>query len=135
MGHKAVQELEKDGIKVKFHQLDIDNQESIANFAKFIRDTYGGLDILVNNAAIAYKAADETPFAVQAVNTIRINFTGTLNLCNALSPLLRPHARVVNVSSRAGLLNVVKDEAIRNRLQSDDLTVSELVGILDNFVK
>ena len=120
---------------MKFHQLDIDNQESISNFAKFIRDTYGGLDILVNNAAIAYKAADETPFAVQAVNTIRINFTGTLNLCNALFPLLRPHARVVNVSSRAGLLNVVKDEAIRNRLQSDDLTVSELVGILDNFVK
>lgn len=135
MGHKAVQDLEKDGIKVKFHQLDIDNQESISNFAKFIRDTYGGLDILVNNAAIAYKAADETPFAVQAVNTIRINFTATLNLCNALFPLLRPHARVVNVSSRAGLLNVVKDEAIRNRLQSDDITVSELVGILDNFVK
>ena len=131
----ACKELEKEGVKVKFHQLDIDNQESIETFAKYIKDTYNGLDVLINNAAIAYKVADTTPFADQATNTIRINFTGTLNLCKALFPLLRPHARVVNVSSRAGMLKVVKDESIRNRLKSDDLTTEELVNILDEFVK
>lgn len=55
LGQKAVEELAKEGINVKFHQLDIDDQSSIDRFAKFILDTYGGLDILVNNAAIAYK--------------------------------------------------------------------------------
>ena len=132
---KSVKELENQGIHVKFHSLDIDNQESIDNFAKFIKSTYNGLDILVNNAAIAFKAADTTPFSVQASETIRINFTGTLNLCKALFPLLRPHARVVNVSSRAGMLSLVKDESIRNRLKSADLTTPELVDILNNFVK
>ena len=120
---------------MKFHSLDIDNQESIDNFAKFIKSTYNGLDILVNNAAIAFKAADTTPFSVQASETIRVNFTGTLNLCKALFPLLRPHATVVNVSSRAGMLKLIHDKTIRNRLKSSDLTVSELVDIMNNFVK
>jgi carbonyl reductase 1 len=135
LGLNACKELEKEGVKVKFHQLDIDNQESIETFAKYIKDTYNGLDVLINNAAIAYKVADTTPFSDQATNTIRINFTGTLNLCKALFPLLRPHARVVNVSSRAGMLKIVKDESIRDRLKSDDLTTEELVKILDEFVK
>ena len=120
---------------MKYHQLDIDNQESIDTFAKFIQTTYNGLDILVNNAAIAFKAADTTPFSIQAIETIRVNFTGTLNVCKALFPLLRPHARVVNVSSHVGMLKIVKDESVRNRLKSPNLTISELVDIMNTFVK
>lgn len=134
LGLKAVKELDAINIKVYFHTLDIDNQESINKFAKYLKENYGGLDILINNAAIAFKNNDTAPFSVQARETIRINYTGTLNLCNALFPLLRPHARVVNVSSRAGLLKYVKDEATRNRFQSEDLSVSELNDILQNFV-
>jgi carbonyl reductase 1 len=54
-GLKSVQELEKQGMTAKFHQLDIENEESILNFANFIRENYGGIDILVNNAAIFFK--------------------------------------------------------------------------------
>ena len=53
-GEEAVKELEeKHGIKVGFHQLDIEDQQSIDRLADYIKRTYGGLDILVNNAAIA----------------------------------------------------------------------------------
>lgn len=135
LGKKAVQELETQGIKVSFHQLDIDSHESIERFSKFIKEKHEGLDLLVNNAAIAYKVADTTPFMEQAKNTIRINFTGTLNLCNALFPLLKPHARVVNVSSRAGMLNIVKDEQFRNKLISDNLSIDELKGLMSQFVE
>lgn len=38
-----------------FRQLDIDCETSIAEFRDFIQQTHGGIDILVNNAAIAYK--------------------------------------------------------------------------------
>lgn len=54
-GKAAVVELEKEGLHPKFHQLDIDDLDSIAKFKKFLQDTYGGLDILINNAGIAYK--------------------------------------------------------------------------------
>ena len=51
-GQKSVQELEKQGYTAKFHQLDIENDKSVQNFASFLKENYGGLDILVNNAAI-----------------------------------------------------------------------------------
>jgi len=54
-GQDAITALEKEGLHPKFHQLDIDDQESIDRFCQFLVDNYGGLDILVNNAGIAYK--------------------------------------------------------------------------------
>ena len=54
-GLKAVKLLEEEGIKVGFHQLDVTDQKSIAKFASYLLNSYGGLNILVNNAAIAYK--------------------------------------------------------------------------------
>jgi len=35
--------------------LDITNVESIRHLADYIKKTHGGLDILINNAAIAFK--------------------------------------------------------------------------------
>ena len=55
LGHAAVNELNKEGLKPSFHQLDIDNPTSIKEFADYIKNKHGGLDVLVNNAAIAFK--------------------------------------------------------------------------------
>ena len=53
LGQKALKELNDAGLKnVRYHQLDIDNQQSIERFAKYIKETYQGLDVLINNAAI-----------------------------------------------------------------------------------
>ena len=52
---KAVEMLNNEGLKPKFHALEIDNKESVKAFADYIKKTYGGLDVLVNNAAIAFK--------------------------------------------------------------------------------
>ena len=51
-GQKAIQNLNEKGLKAKFHQLDIENKESIDKFKYFIKNTYGGIDILVNNAGV-----------------------------------------------------------------------------------
>ena len=46
LGLKAVSKLENENIKkVYFHQLDIENQESINRFASYIKEKHGGLDI------------------------------------------------------------------------------------------
>jgi len=57
-GEEAIAALQKEGLHPKFHQLDVDDQESINRLHQFLIDTYGGLDILVNNAGIAYKVGD-----------------------------------------------------------------------------
>ena len=54
-GLNAISELMKQGLKPKFHQLDVSDDESIARFLDYLKNTYGGLDVLVNNAAIQFK--------------------------------------------------------------------------------
>ena len=132
-GRKAVEQLEKEGLKPKFHQLDIDSAESIANLQKYITETYGGLDVLINNAGMAYKTNSTAPFIEQATNTLRTNFTGTLNITRALLPLIRPHGRIVNVSSMMSRLNQVSED-LQKRFSSPTLTESELVGLMQKFV-
>ncbi|CAF1231925.1 unnamed protein product [Rotaria sp. Silwood1] len=121
--------------KVKFHQLDITNVESIHRLAEHIKRTHGGLDILINNAAIAFKTNDITPFGDQAEITAQTNFFGTINVCNALFPLLRDHARIVNVSSRAGMLDSIKNPEIRQNLIAHTATIESVSDILNDFIK
>ena len=120
-------------MKPKFHQLDIGSSESIENLRKYIAETYGGLDVLINNAGMAYKTDSTAPFIEQVTNTIRTNFTGTLNITRALMPLVRPHGRIVNVSSMASRLNQVSED-LQKQFSSPTLTESELVSMMQKFV-
>ena len=129
-----MEKLESEGLKPKFHQLDIDSPDSIERFTNYISSTHGGIDILVNNAAMAYKTASTAPFLEQATNTVRVNFTGTLNLTRALLPLVRPHGRIVNVSSMASKLSQVSSE-LQKRFTDPELTEEGLVGLMREFVE
>ena len=62
-------------------------------------------------------------------------YTSTLNVCDALFPLLRPHARVVNVASRLGLLRTCRDENIRAKLLDENVTIDEINKIMSHFVE
>nr|CAD7426134.1 unnamed protein product [Timema monikensis] len=101
-GKTAVSELQKLGLKPNFHQLDISDINSINTFRDYLQNKYGGLDVLINNAAIAYKNSAPEPFGEQAENTQRVNYFNLLDVCHSLFPLLRPHARVVNVLAKKG---------------------------------
>ena len=52
-GQEAVKRLNGEGLTPKFHQLDICDKGSIERLRNFLQKTYGGLDVLVNNAGIA----------------------------------------------------------------------------------
>jgi len=134
-GSTAVEELKKEGLSPKFHQLDIDDQSSINKLRDFVKDNYGGLDVLVNNAGIAYKMASTAPFSEQAEVTCKTNFWGTLNVCNALFPLLRSHARVVNVSSMVSQMSLGKcsDDAKLRVLSVKN--VEEIEAFMTDFVE
>jgi len=66
---------------------------------------------------------------------IRVNYFGLKAVCKALFPLLRPHARVVNVSSCVGFLGKVPGEDLRQLLASDTLTEDKLDQLMNDFVK
>lgn len=134
-GQAAVGQLNELGLKPKFHQLDVTDTGSVAAFAKFVADSYAGIDVLVNNAAIAFKAAATEPFGVQAEETIRVNYFALRTVCDALFPLLVSGARVVNLSSSAGRLSVIPGEELKQKLSSPQLTTDELDALMRQFVE
>ena len=66
-GLAAVKELEAEGLKPEFHQLDIGDEASVTKLRDFMKEKYGGIDVLVNNAAIAFKQAATEPFGEQVM--------------------------------------------------------------------
>jgi len=134
-GLKAVEDLKLEGLDAKFHQLDIDNEESIKNLADFLKNTYGGLDVLVNNAGIAFNRDATDPVHVQAKMTIETNYFSVKKTCEILFPLLRSGARVVNMSSNCGLLIKVPKQELKDRFSNEALTVPELDQLMNEFIE
>jgi NAD(P)-dependent dehydrogenase (short-subunit alcohol dehydrogenase family) len=100
-------------------QLDVTNEASIAAAAKRIRNEFGRLDVLVNNAAISHtgkpgrsleEIVKSNRASVASLDEVRAvfetNVFGVIAVTQAMLPLLRevPAGRIVNVSSGAGSL-------------------------------
>lgn len=105
-------------------QLDVTDQASILAAAQRVRQAFGRLDVLVQNAAImttkAHPGSNEdyaraTRPSVVSLEEMRAvwetNVFGVLAVYQAMLPLLRqtPGSRIVNVSSGAGSLTVNSD--------------------------
>ncbi|XP_052132601.1 carbonyl reductase [NADPH] 1-like [Frankliniella occidentalis] len=133
-GKAAVAELNKLGLKPEFHQLDVTNKESTIRLRNFIQEKHGGLDVLVNNAGIAFKASATEPVSVQAEVTLATNYFALVDFCNEIFPLLRPHARVVNISSSSGHLLRIPGEEIRKQFLNPDLSVDLLSKLMQSYV-
>jgi len=58
-GQEAVAKLQEEGLHPLFHQLDIDDLQSIRVLRDFLKEKYGGLNVLVNNAGIAFKGRNQ----------------------------------------------------------------------------
>ena len=119
---------------VRSLQCDISDPRSVARFAKDVESAYGRVDVLVNNAGVAFKNADPTPFKEQCGPTLRTNFYGTLDCTRALLPLLRlgEDPRCVNVASMAGRLGQVSP-ALQARAAAENLTVGDAVNFMREF--
>ncbi|KAJ8275683.1 hypothetical protein COCON_G00074350 [Conger conger] len=136
LGREAVDMLREEGLETVFHQLDICDQTSIERLRDFLQNTYGGLDVLVNNAGIAYKNNAVEPFGEQAEVTMRTNFWGTLKVSRALLPLLRPNARVVNVSSFVSKTALDQcSPQLQAKFRDAELSEEELCSLMEGFVK
>lgn len=135
-GKNAVKELEAEGLKLKFHLLDISDRKSVDALKEYFVNTYGGVDVFVHNAAIAFKGSDPTPFSKQATVTVAANYTSTVYLCNAILPVMKAHGRISIVASQAGTNFLSKCSAENQAFfKSDDVTEEQLTKKIEEFVK
>ena len=140
-GRRAVEELEKLGLHPQYHQLDIDDESSVMKLRDHLVTSHGGLDVLVNNAALILPMS--TPkqlFAESVRKQIDTNYYHTLRVCDILFPILRPCARVVNLTSDDGHLSKISGKepeasALRRRFASPDLTLPQLNQLMEDFIE
>ncbi|XP_071994834.1 carbonyl reductase [NADPH] 1-like [Engystomops pustulosus] len=136
LGEEAVKTLNNEGLSPLFHQLDINDPASIRCLRDFLKEKYGGLDVLINNAGIAFKVADTTPFGTQAEVTLKTNFFGTRDVSHELLPLIKPNGRVINISTMLAHSALAKcSPEIQEKFRSDSITEDELVKLMEKFVE
>jgi NAD(P)-dependent dehydrogenase (short-subunit alcohol dehydrogenase family) len=126
-GKAACQTLEAEGLDICYHQLDVTDWESIHRLGDFIRDEYGRVDLLVNNAGV-YLDEGVSAFQVDldtVRRTMETNVYGPLLLCQTLVPLMKRHGygRVVNVSSGMGQLANMGGRHLAYRMSKTCLNV------------
>jgi len=107
-GEAAAAKLGAAGLEVRVAELNVVDSGSVRRLATSLERDLGGVDVLINNAAIlldeegdVLRIPDESFRA-----SFETNVMGPLRLCQALVPGMRArgYGRVVNVSSGAGQL-------------------------------
>jgi NAD(P)-dependent dehydrogenase (short-subunit alcohol dehydrogenase family) len=107
-GEAAVKKLAGGKHAAAFHPLDVTDGKSIERLSEFLKETYGHIDVLINNAGII--AEGEAPALKVDLATVRetleTNALGPLHLAQNLVPLLKSGSspRIVNMSSGMGAL-------------------------------
>ncbi|MBI1781638.1 MAG: NAD(P)-dependent oxidoreductase [Sphingobacteriales bacterium] len=98
--YSAAEEIEKAGGKALPVQLDIRNEEQIAEAVKKAADTFGGIDILINNASAISLTPIEQTEAKRYDLMHGINVRGTFFMSKACIPYLKKstNAHILNLS-------------------------------------
>ena len=100
----AAAELVTAGIEAKGVTVDITSEEDVARLTQVALDTYGGLDILVNNAAIFSTLIPKPLEEISATEwrkVMDVNTLGVFLMTKGVLPLLKKSsaARVLNLCS------------------------------------
>jgi NAD(P)-dependent dehydrogenase (short-subunit alcohol dehydrogenase family) len=115
--HSTVEQIEAQGRRGLALVGDVSKQEDVCRIIQQTYDTFGRIDILVNNAAVA-RGADRVPVIDLSEELFRriieVKLIGSFLMCKALIPILLKQnqgGRIVNISSIAGKRGVANTAA------------------------
>jgi NAD(P)-dependent dehydrogenase (short-subunit alcohol dehydrogenase family) len=105
-GELAAKEIDPEGERITAYHIEVDNSVNIEQLAEWVKERYGRVDVIVNNASAPpdlWAIAGNTDLSPVA-EALDINLFGAWRVTQALLPLLRssPRPRIVNVSSEGG---------------------------------
>uniref|UniRef100_A0A453CFJ3 (+)-neomenthol dehydrogenase n=1 Tax=Aegilops tauschii subsp. strangulata TaxID=200361 RepID=A0A453CFJ3_AEGTS len=88
-GSEAARRLHASGLSdVVYHKLDVSNPSSAARLADFVKNKFGKLDILINNAGVIGATAEiDTTAPLQDV-AMRLNQIACRQECNGEAPVV-----------------------------------------------
>ncbi|GBF50845.1 short chain dehydrogenase [Leptospira ryugenii] len=107
-GKKTVEEIAAKGGFAQVQVLDVSDDLSIQSVFSFIKQTFGRLDILINNAGILLDRGTFLETNLRDLNqTFLTNVQGPFRLTQVFLPMMKEqnYGRIVNVSSGMGQLS------------------------------
>jgi len=87
-------------------KLDVTNSDEIASSVAQLKQKFGRIDVLVNNAGIGYFGAIEESEEAEVRRMFEINFFGLAKMTNAVLPIMRAQrsGHILNIASIGGLV-------------------------------
>lgn len=84
--------------------LDVVQSNEVEVAVKIVKEKFGSIDVLVNNAGFGFAGAIEETSIEETREIFEANFFGTLNLTQSFLPLLRKQrsGHIIQISSHAG---------------------------------
>ena len=112
---RALHDLDRANERAMTVRMDVTNAESIRSAQRAVAGRFGGVDVLVNNAAVLlFENEDVLSIPLDAYRrTFETNVFGAIEVSRVFAPAMAQsgYGRIVNVSSGAGQLARMSDYA------------------------
>jgi NADP-dependent 3-hydroxy acid dehydrogenase YdfG len=98
------EEIRKDGGRAEYRTLDVTKLEGVQAFVKFGLETYGRIDVIVNNAGVMPLSRLEELKVHEWNRMIDVNIRGVLHGIAATLPIMKKQGagQIINLSSIGG---------------------------------
>lgn len=135
-GEAARRALAGTDVHAELRRLDVTRSEEARSLAGWIRESFGHLDVLVNNAGIMSESRrtdggnSSDPLKVSTTTVLEhfdVNTLGAVRTIQALGSLLPAGGRVINVSSGMGRLAEMGGGYLAYRLSKAALNAATIV--------
>lgn len=123
----VVNKIKEAGGKAESYQCHVQEYDSVKEMIKYITDTYGQIDVVVNNAGITKDGLLMRMKPADFDNVIDVNLKGAFNVIQNVSrPMIRKASgRIINISSVvASLGNAGQANYVASKAGIDGLTRS-----------
>lgn len=100
-GRSTAKQIESDGGTAAFFACDVGDQSAVHSTFDQVIDTFGGLDVLINNAGIAHVGTVEETTEADLDRIYRVNVKGVYNGLHAGIPAMKARGggSIVNIAS------------------------------------
>ena len=104
-GNELIGKWSASGYEFLFQKVDTTILQETEKAASDLKETWGRIDILINNAGITRDASLKKMSAQQWQQVLDVNLTGVFNCTKAVSPYMieQEYGRIINASSVVGL--------------------------------
>ena len=84
-------------------KLDLSNEEDIKNVVNVIKDKFGSIDVLVNNASISNDSIFSMKNKKDFIKILDVNLVGTFLVSKYVSEIINDNGVIINISSTNGI--------------------------------